>query len=177
MRQMTNNSPFFVRKVVFENGRKLVHWLDINSGVEYEALDIPFDQAQHGLCETMGTSVYKSLSKRLVLAPIGDCKERMVALKKLRPITVDSHGIHNHRIAWRFQPLDIYEVFLGLEEGLSEHQLATRVCSPLEAIENLLKVIERRGLMEKVLGGDGDGGNPPERRTGDTEGLSYDLRY
>jgi hypothetical protein len=170
---MASNPPFFVRRITDDG----VDYVDLESGLIAEPLDIPFDQAQHGLCETLGKPVYKLLSKRLVLAPIGDYKERMAALEKLRPITVDTHDSHKHRVKWIFEPLDLYEILLGLDQGFTEHELATLACSPLEAIRNLLQVIERRGLMEKVFGGEGNGGDPPERRSGDTEGLSYDLRY
>lgn len=166
-----NYKTFFVKKVC---SPKIERWIDINTGIEYKEIDVPFDQAQHGLCETLGKQVYKLLSKRLVLAPIGDYKERMAALAKLRSITIPL------RVggAWTFEPLDLYEILVGLDEGLTEHELATRTCSPSEAVRKLLEVVERRGLMEKVLGGDETNARSiAEGRFSDSQRFGFDLQY
>lgn len=176
-KRVSPSKPFFVKKTVLDGRKKVITWLDIATGIEYNELDIPFENAQHGLCEKFGGPVFKLFQKRMVLAPING-EERRAALAKLKPVTVYSHDNHKHRVKWTFEPLAIYEALKGIDEGLDEMQLATRVGAPLEAIKNLLAVIERKNLMEKVLGGDFDnGGNNCERRVDYTQRPSYDLRY
>lgn len=144
-----NYAPYFVKKVIHQGSSKIVHWIDTITGIEYEELNISFDKAQHGLCEELGKPVYKLLSKRLGLVPVSpDYEQRIAALKQLHIITVDTHDTHNHRVKWEFEPLSLYEVLKGIEENRSESDLATFTGSPVEAVRNLMNVIERRNLVE-----------------------------
>jgi len=173
-----NYEPFFVKKVLFQGARRVIRWIDTNSGIEYKELDIQFDTASHGLCEALGKPAYKLLSKRLVLVPVSpDYKQRIAALKQLHTITVDTHDTYNHRIKWEFEPLALYEVLKGIEEYRSESDLATFTGSPVEAVRNLMKVIERRKLLEKIGGGEQDARNVTRGGDDNLTGFSYDLQY
>ena len=123
------------------------HWIDIQTGTEFEKLDVPYEKAQHGLCEKTGRIVLKKVVDDGFEPLVFIAKELTKPTPTIKPITVKFHDADKHITSWRFEPYEVSELRKGLEEGLSVIQLAIRVCAPIEAVENVLN----------QLGGDKDG--------------------
>lgn len=125
------------------------HWIDIQSqtGMKFEKLDVPYDEAQHGLCESTGRVVLKKVVNDgfppLVFVATKPTKQTPA----IKPITVKFHDVDKRIASWTFEPYEMSELRKGSEEGLSVRQLGIKVCAPVEAVENLLE----------KLGGDMDG--------------------
>lgn len=133
--------PFLVRLI---KGRSN-HWVDIETGTIYEKSDIPYEQAHHGLCEQYGRPVLRNDG---FPASVFIAKEKPKPFCYSRSIKVPFMNADKQRSTWEFSPYGLEEVSSGLKEGLTVKQIATRVCAPLEAVEN---------VIEKKLGGDING--------------------
>lgn len=145
--------PFLVRV----KGGKHNHWIDIQSGMKCERLDVPYDEAQHGLCEKTGKIVLKKLVNDGFEPLVFVAKEPPKPTPAIKPITVKFHDADKKLSSGTFESYDIQEVLSGLDEGLNERELAIRVCSNQEAIGKLIEVIGCRGWDLKNEGGDRNG--------------------
>ena len=118
------------------------HWVDINSGTIYNPVDIPWENAWHGLCERFGRPVIK---KRL-----NDGFPPLVWVARAKPkpfrydkeIKVKFTDADKKVAVWDFSPYELEEILRGLEAGQTPREIAVRVGALLEAVE---KVIEKIG--------------------------------
>lgn len=121
------------------------NWLDINTGVSYEKLDILYDRADHGLC-TKDCRVFKLSNERDVITatePTPNLRER--------PITV-SYKDGRNLLQETFDPLQTSEAQRGLDEGLSSKQIAVRVCSNRDAVEELILILKLNEIVGDIGG-------------------------
>jgi hypothetical protein len=130
--------PFFVRLI--EGNR--VEYVDIETGLVAEPLDVPFEQAEHGLCAKYGRPVFKKIVDDGFLPLVLIAREQLKPFRHSKPIRVQFTNAEKVKTPWVFSPYELEETSVGLDEGLTPRQIAVRIGAPPDALE---MVIERLG--------------------------------
>jgi hypothetical protein len=128
-------SPFFVRRITDDG----VDYVDLESGLIAEPLDVSYEVADEGLCKKYGRPVYKKRFNDGFPPLVLIAKEPPKVFRYKNPIKTYFNTADRERKLWKFSPYELEELSLGLEEGLSVHQLAVRLGAPMQALENLLE--------------------------------------
>ena len=134
-------------------------FVDLSDGTMYKPFTlVPYEKAGHGLCEQFGKPVLKKIAD--------DGFNPLLFIAKKNPkdipkqIRAEYTDVNKRRQQWVFEPYEVAELKKGLDEGLSERQLAVRVFAPEEAVEkakykliNTLKELKRNRIKRKIKKG------------------------
>jgi hypothetical protein len=127
-------SPFFVRRITDDG----VDYVDLESGLIAEPLDVSYEVADEGLCKKYGRPVYKKRFNDGFPPLVLIAKEPPKVFRYKRPISAQFKTADGGRKTWTFSPYELEEFSLGLDEGLTAHQIAVRLGAPLQAVENVM---------------------------------------
>ena len=134
-------------------------FVDLSDGTMYKPFTlVPYEQAKHGLCQEMGKPVLKKVVDDGFNPLLFIAKKNQKDLpKRIRAEYTDNN---KRRQQWLFEPYEVAELKKGLDEGLSERQIAIRIFAPQEAVEkatfklvNSLKELKRNRIKRKVKKG------------------------
>lgn len=150
--ESNQNKHSFIK--IIEMGRH--YWVDMNTGIRYNKLNINPKKAKHGLCEKYGRDVVKTviyngripnkIPHEIVLVERASAS---IPRKIFNPITIQFMDADKNLTQWQFTSLDISEILKGLEKEQSLRSIATRICCPQEALKNLMK---SKAFKKSVLG-------------------------
>lgn len=138
---------------------KTNHWIDINSGQQFERCNVPYNLCEHGLCAT--------LNKKVLKKTIPDNFEPLVlmSIEKTSPkfpkkdISFSYMNEDGMKSTWTFTPYEIMEAIEGLNEDMNDRELAVMLFAPRDVVKKLRYKLTG-GLIEKImkeLGGEKDG--------------------
>ncbi|MCK4258075.1 MAG: hypothetical protein KAX49_03805 [Halanaerobiales bacterium] len=116
-------------------------YIDLLDGITYrEFVEKPYSACKHGFCEKYGALVLKNIikSKNKPNVFIMIDKE----YEQHKPIKIKYHDDKKKIKVWEFSSFEINELIIGMEEGLSNKQLAIRVCCPRECVNKLIKILD-----------------------------------
>jgi|GEM_PF-6537270 len=125
---------------------------DIETGTEYDLVPeemLPYDEADHGLCEELSVPVMKNLGfpHSIFLA-----KQPKKQFRFSKPIKVQFGEKYTKQQQWNFTPFETDEIQEGIREGLDTRKIAIRVCAPQEAVENVIaKIGSDREVVKRVV--------------------------
>ena len=168
------------RFLVKHKGHVNTYWIDINSGRKFERLKgIPYEEAQHGLCETLGKLVLKKVVDDGSECMIFIAKDKVFKEPYQRRITVQyKEKIRNVQFLrkWTFEPYELSETVKYIDEDKNDKEISLIIGTPKDAIKVLRSKLTDF-LFDKILGGDNDGGHDTKRGSDNTTRFSYHLRY
>ena len=139
--------------------KKEKEFVDLSDGSAYKPFTlVPYENAGHGLCNEFGKIILKKIADDGFNPLLFIAKKNPKDLpKRIRAEYTDANKCRQH---WLFEPYEVAELKKGLDEGLSERQLAIRVFAPEGAVEkasykliNTLKELKRNRIKRKVKKG------------------------
>ena len=113
--------------------KKDKEYVNLSDGTKYKPFTlVPYEKAKHGLCEEFGKPVLKKIADDGFNPLLFIAKKNPKDLpKRIRAEYTDNN---KRRQQWTFEPYEVAELKKGLDEGLTERQIAIRVFAPEEAV-------------------------------------------
>lgn len=108
-------------------------YVDLSDGAVYKPFTlVPYEKADHGLCNEFGKIILKKVADDGFNPLLYIAKKNPKDLpKRIRAEYMDNN---KRKQQWVFEPYEVAELKRGLDEGLTERQIAVRVCAPEEAV-------------------------------------------
>jgi len=140
------------------------HWIDISTGQKFEKCNVPYSRCQHGLCEVLRRKVLKKVVndgfEPLVFMSI----EKTIPKLPKKGISFPYRNEDGLKSTWTFTPYEIMEAIEGLNEDLSDRELAILLFAPRDVVKKLRYKLEG-GYIEKIMNEIGGDKNNGKRRT------------
>ena len=136
-------SPFFVKRIIEHK----TEYVDINTGMIADPLDIAYSRARHGLCKKYGVPVYKKLKNDGFKPLVFIARETPKPARHTKTMRVTFLNAEKVHANWELSPWEQDIIEDWTRDGKTPRQIAVHIGSPVEAIENALEKIggERNG--------------------------------
>lgn len=144
------NNHFLVR--IIENN-KLLYYADLGSDYTFIESKIPYELAEHGLCQKMQKCILRyDTSKKVFIS-----REKLhqdISLKKPQTINVPFDDAYKVRRTWTFNRLEIDEAEKILKQNYKKDEerkhIIRRIGAPSDAIQRLIYKLESEKITERV---------------------------